>query len=212
MTLSNNLLFSFTEFGDNVVKTLTNSLGNLWYVLLINFIGALAIISKIIETQNKKRSAILYIAIFNFLCWILYFFLSGDLTCTSLSIISFIQLILFSQRGKHKWADSIAWLFFFYALQLGASILTWRNAFSLFSIIGGVFSATAYFVMDVKLYRILFLASLLLWICNGIVNFYPMALIHDTFGCVSLIVAMIRSKEKKQDVVDERDNTVIEDI
>ena len=52
----NNLLFSLAEIGDIIVGGLTAGLGSLWYAVLINFIGVVAIGVKIAETQNKKRS------------------------------------------------------------------------------------------------------------------------------------------------------------
>ena len=188
----NNLMFSLATLGNGIVSGLTGALGAVWYAILVNFIGVVAIGVKITETQNKKRNRIVLFAILGYVCWVLYFILNGDFTSAIVNLIGCVQGLIFLQRGKHAWADSIFWLFFFIAVQLVASIFTWKSPFSLFSICAGLISTVAYFVMNEKLYRYLFLALILLWIGNGIVYFYPIALIHDCFAAVSISIAIVR--------------------
>jgi hypothetical protein len=188
----NNLLFSLALVGENIYNGLNESLGVVWFNVLINFIGVLAIVVKIIETQNKTRGKIVLFAIGNYSLWIAYFVLNGNFTSAVVNSISFVQLLVFLQRGKRKWADSYFWLVFFLAVQVGASFFTWNGPFSLFSIGAGLLSTIAYFVIDEKLYRYFFLGLMLLWIGNGIVYFYPIALIHDVFSTVSIIIAIVR--------------------
>lgn len=196
----NNLLFSLATLGQNIVATLTGTLGGVGYEILINLIGVVAIFVKITETQNKKRSKIVFFAILGYACWILYFIFNGDFTSATVNAVGLIQSLIFLQRGKHKWADSMIWLWFFLAIQVFIASFTWKGPFSLFSICAGLISTVAYFVMSEKVYRYLFLSLILLWICNGIVYFYPIALIHDTFAAISIIIAIIRFgiKERKE--------------
>ncbi len=188
----NNLLFSLTALGDGIKNGLVGALGSLWFQILINAVGVFAIAVKVIETQNKKRSAIILLAILNYLLWISYFILNGNFTSAIVNSISCIQALVFLQRGKYKWADSKFWLIFFLAVQVVASFFTWNGPLSLFSIVAGMLSTIAYFVMDEKLYRWFFLALILLWIGNGIAYGYVIALIHDIFASVSIIIAIIR--------------------
>ena len=197
----NNLLFSFAELGKNLNDGLINSLGVVWFNVLINFIGAIAILVKVIETQNKNRSAIIFFAIVNYSLWITYFALNGNFTAAIVNFISFIQTIIFLQRGKKKWADGIFWLILFISAQVIAGFFTWNGPFSLFSICAGILSTAAYYVMDEKLYRYFFLALISLWICNGIVYGYIIALIHDVFAFVSILIAIVRYNFKKGDKV-----------
>ena len=190
--IMNNLLISLAQIGENIFNGLNNSLGVVWFNIIINLVGAFAIAVKIIETQNKKRSVIILLAILNYLLWISYFVLNGNFTSAIVNTISCIQALVFLQRGKHTWADSKFWLVFFLAVQVIASFFTWNGPFSLFSIGAGLLSTIAYYVMDEKLYRYFFLALILLWIGNGIVYFYPIALIHDVFAGVSIIIAIVR--------------------
>ncbi len=188
----NNLLFSLPELGTAIVNGLTGVLGNIWYQVLINGIGVFAILVKVTETQNKKRSKIVFLAILNYILWITYFILNGNLTAATVNSISCVQAVIFLQRGKHKWANSYFWFILFIGLQIGASFFTWNGPFSLFSICAGCLSTIAYYVMNEKLYRYFFLALILLWIGNGIVYFYPIALIHDVFAAISISIAIVR--------------------
>lgn len=195
----NNLLFSFVDLGQNIKNGLTNSLGLLWFNILINFIGSVAILVKVIETQNKKRTKIVLFAVINYFLWITYFILNGNFTAAVVNGISFVQLLIFLQRGKKKWADSVAWLVVFILAQVVAGYFTWAGPYSLFSITAGILSTIAYYVMDEKLYRYFFLALITLWIFNGIVYGYVIALIHDIFAFVSILIAIIRYNFKKVD-------------
>ena len=188
----NNLLFSLAQLGESIVNGLTSALGELWFAVLVNAIGVVAIVVKITETQNKKRNAIVLFAILGSLCWVTYFILYGDFTSALVNVIGAIQGLVFMQRSKHKWADSVFWLYFFLAVQVAIAFFIWKSPFSLFSIVAGLIGTIAYFVIDEKLYRYLFLALILLWIGNGIVYFYPIALIHDSFAAVSITIAIIR--------------------
>ena len=71
----NNLLFSFADLGQNIYNGLTNSLGLFWFNVLINFIGAVAILVKVVETQNKKVAVKRLTGSFKYM---LLFFAKGD--------------------------------------------------------------------------------------------------------------------------------------
>jgi hypothetical protein len=194
-----NLLFSFVDLGQNIKNGLTSSLGLLWFNILINFIGAVAILVKVVETQNKKRTKIVFFAVINYFLWITYFILNGDFTAAVVNGISFVQLLIFLQRGNKKWADSIIWLVVFILAQVVAGFFTWADPYSLFSITAGILSTIAYYVMNEKLYRYFFLALITFWIFNGIARGYVIALIHDVFAFVSILIAIIRYNFKKVD-------------
>jgi mannose/fructose/N-acetylgalactosamine-specific phosphotransferase system component IIC len=104
------------------------------------------------------------------------------------------------QRGKHKWADSIFWLIFFLVVQIVVSVFTFSDWRSIFAIVAGLISTVAYFVMSEKLYRYLFFALITLWLVNGFIYFYWIAVIHDAFAWVSIVIAIFRYniKSKKE--------------
>ena len=150
----NNLLFSIIEISDKLVGTLSNSLG-IWYTIILNAFGVIAIIVKVSEYQFKSRKAIFSLAICSFVCWTMYFLLQGDFVGSFINFTCFIELIVFFQRGKHAWADAKWLLYFFLALQLTLGILTFKVWHDIFAICGGLLTTFSYFVLNKKTYRIL---------------------------------------------------------
>ena len=183
-------------------------MGAIGYQILINGIGVVAIAIKILETQNKRRKNILFFALLNASFWVAYFVLSGDFTSALVNLIGVAQLSIFSQRASKEWASSKFWLFFFLAVQLVVSIFTWKDYFSLLPVFAGLISTITYFVMDEKAYRYFFLTMMLCWIGNGIARGYIIALIHDIFATVSILIAIIRynilGKEKTNDKTEQQ--------
>ena len=180
----NNLLFSFAEFAFNLVKFLNDSLG-IWYLIILNAFGVLAICCKICEYQSKTRSKTLFFAIVASICWVLYFFFYGSFASMLTCFVGVIRLIIFLQRGKHAWADSIIWLIVFLALQVIIAVFTVRTWLDTFSVIAGAFGVMAYFVVNPTKFRALSFIHMSLWVINSIVNFFPIALISDAASTVS---------------------------
>jgi hypothetical protein len=107
-------------------------------------------------------------------------------------VIGVIRLLIFIQKGKHKWADSIWWLVFFLLLQTVVSVFTFKDWQDIFSLSAGFVGIVAYFMIDPKKYRALSLAHMSLWVVNSAIRFYPIALISDTMSTISVAVAIVR--------------------
>ena len=187
----NNGLFSLRAFSDAMVNGLSSSLG-VWYIFLFNAFGVTAIIIKACEFQLKKRNTILIFATLASTCWIIYFFLQGDITSALTSIVGVVQGIIFMQRGKHAWAQSVFWLILFLGIQGVIFITSFKVWHDVFSVTAGVFGTIAYFVMSEKKYRYIILCSLLCWVANSISKAYVVALICDVTSTVSVLIAITR--------------------
>ena len=92
-----------------------SSLG-VWHTILVNAVGIISIGLLFISYQAKDRYRILMLYIFAAAGWALYFVLQGDLVSALMNVVGIIRSIIFMQRGKHKWAESILWLFGFIAI------------------------------------------------------------------------------------------------
>ncbi|MBQ3219469.1 MAG: YgjV family protein [Clostridia bacterium] len=149
-----NLLISMAELSDNMVKFLNETLG-IWYLIIPNAFGVIAIVSKVTEMQLKSRKTILVFAIIASISWVLYFGLQGGFTSSLSCLIIAIQVIIFSLRNKYKWANSLFWLFFFITLQIVMCVLTLKNWYDVLPTIAGIISVFAYYVLDEDKYRIL---------------------------------------------------------
>lgn len=184
----NNLLFS----GDQLVAFLTSALGQTWYLVVLNAFGVIAMLLKVTELQLKKRNAIIVFASVVSGCWVIYFSLQGDFASALSCLIGIFQSLIFLQRGKHKWADSILWLIGILIVRIAFGVLSFKEWHDIFSISAGIIGTFAYFVMKESHYRAIFLVSILLWVVNSAFKFYIVAFLNDSFASVSAIVAILR--------------------
>lgn len=181
---------ALTQLGELIVKELSQ-LG-VWYVVLFNFFGVLAIIFKVLEAQMKSRKLIVAFAIVATSCWMIYYLLNGNLTSVSISLVAITKYLIFNQRDKHKWAKHPAWLIGFVVLQVVLCVITYKNWTSLLSTAAGIIGTFAYYTLSLKRYRYTLLACQLCWVANGLLNGYVLALAADTAVSISIIVAIIR--------------------
>ena len=196
----NNLLFSIAQISDNLANTLSNSLG-VWYLLLFNLFGVIAMVLKVTEFQQKNRKTIFALATSSTCCWTIYFTLQGDFLSAAINLICAFQMIVFMQKGKKKWADSIWWMIFFLGIQLVLGVVTFKHWHDIFALVGGLLTTLVYFVLDQRKYRLLAFVSLICWVFNGIFKGYVIALINDASGATSALVGILRfdvlGKKKK---------------
>lgn len=187
----NNLLFSVANLSDALVNTLSGVFGN-WYVVLFNVFGVLAMIFKICEYQLKTRDKIIIFATSAACCWFTYFMLQGDFASGISNLILIIEGFVFYQRGKHKWADSIVWLFVFLGAQATFGIFTFKTALDLFPILAGAFCTVAYFVIKENRYRVIVIFAMMMWLSNSITKGYVLAIVNDSCCVISAIIGLIR--------------------
>ena len=185
------LLISSVALSELITTTLTNALGN-WYAVLFNAFGILAMLVKVCEFQLKTRNKIIIFATVASSCWFTYFVLQGDFTSAISNFVLMVQGIIFYQRGKHKWANSFAWLFVFLATQVVFGILTFKSALDLFPIFGGSLCTIAYYVMQEKRYRVVIIVATALWLLNSITKGYLLATINDASCFISAIIGLVR--------------------
>lgn len=197
-----NLLFSVTD----LINNLSNSLG-IWYVIILNAFGVIAIICKVIEYQASTRKGMFTMVTIACVCWVFYFALYGNLISTISMILGVARLLVFMKRETCAWAKSIFWLYFFLAIQVALVVysicigFTWLD---IFAIIAGFIGIFAYYVTNDKVYRSISFVYMALWVVNSCVYFYPIALISDSFSTISCGVAIyrfdIRKNKKKENI------------
>lgn len=185
------------ELSLKLVEALNASLGA-WYLIILNSIGVIAIICKVIEYQIKKPSINkLMASVANFL-WVLYFALYGDFASALTCVLTVVRIMIFAQRGKCKWASSSIWLYVFIILQIVVAVSTFRVWQDLFSITAGFVGIFAYYVLEQKKYRALSFVYMVLWLLNSISKAYLMGIISDSFSTVSVAIAIYRYDVRKK--------------
>ncbi len=186
-----NLLSSITDIFANFAKFLSNGMG-VWYIVLFNAFGVIAILLKLVEYQFKGRNKNILFCLLAQSCWVVYFLLQGNLASAAASLIGTVSCAVFLQRDKYKWANSVFWLYFFITITVVMGILGFEKWYSVFSLLAAFFAVIAYFVKNPKLYRYIGLLSVLCWLTNSICNGYVLAMICDSTCLISILIALSR--------------------
>ena len=184
---------------DGVVEVLSENLG-FWYIILINIIGVLAILTKASEYQFKKRAIRFMLCITACTCWLTYFLLQGQTVSTFANLVSALQTVIFMQRDKHEWAKSKIWLFVFLILQISTCVIGFRVWHDIFPPVAGIFGAIAYFVLDEKKYRCFALLNVIFWLSNSIskMPLTLLALICDSTCTISGTIGLVRFYKRQK--------------
>ena len=192
-------LLSINNMFDGLVTFLNSNLG-IWYIVLINFFGVLAILTKVTEYQFKKRLTRFIICVLASLWWLIYFILQGQTVSALANLVSLIQTIIFMQRDRYEWAKSKIWLFVFLILQIAICVVGFKVWHDIFPPLAGIFGAIAYFVIDEKTYRYFALLNVVFWLANSIAKM-PMtvlALVCDSTCTISGIIGLYRFFKRKK--------------
>ncbi|MBR2330530.1 MAG: YgjV family protein [Clostridia bacterium] len=188
-------------FFNDVSKRIVDSLSALgvYYNVLTTAVGVISIVVLFLSYQMKTRGKILATYIGAAAGWMLYFILQGDLTSAMMNVIGIIRSVIFMQREKHKWANSVFWLFFFIAVMVGCILLTFSSWKDIFPLLGTVLGTVSFFVLSETLLRFLNIGTYCMWIGNSISKGYVVAMISDAFALISCIISIIRYRNKGEE-------------
>ncbi len=195
--MNNLLLFSMAEFSETMVAWLNANFG-IWYLIILNAFGVLAIILKITEYQVRKHSTMMLIATIANISWVLFFALNGNFTAALTCVLIVARMFVYIQRDTHKWARSVWWVVLFVVLQTVVAVTTFKNWQDIFSITAGYIGIFAYLTRNQTLYRILSFIYMSLWLSNSICYFivspstYLVGLASDAFSTISVAVGIWR--------------------
>lgn len=173
------------------IDSLSSSLG-IWYIILFNFFGVVAIAVKACEYQFKNRNTILIAMLVSSIGWTLYFLLQSELVSAFANLIGIIQTIIFFQREKHKWANNKFWLFFFIIIRIILAVAFFEKWHDIFPLLGGILATLAYFVLNVKAYRYISFFSSAFWLTNSFCKVVILAIIADICSTISIVIGIIR--------------------
>ena len=194
-----NVMFSMTEVSETMVAAMKDAMG-IWYSLLFNLIGVVAIVLQFASFQMKNRTLIIIVTIASSIGWMIYFVMQGDFTSFIVGFIGVVRNIVFMLREKHKWANSKAWLYIFLFVSVAASLFTFRVWKDIFPAAASLFSIIAYYMIDENKLRKISLITFTLWVANSVSKLYYVAAIADITALISLLISLYRYKKPKEKV------------
>ena len=175
--------------------------------IIAQIIGILALCLTIYCYQLNNPKKILVIQIVCSALFIVNLALLGALSGALLNVHGIARALVFYQKGRHKWAESSAWVWIFSALAVGCVLVNYSSPLDLLAMTGQVLSTIALSQEDGKRFRRIMVFSPPLW---GTYHFAAGVqpniggVCNEIFGLTSLLVAMVRYDRKKGDVPADR--------
>lgn len=166
--------------------------------IIAQIIGFCAMATAITSFQLKKRQHIL---IFQLICtalWTLHFLVLGNMTGCVINGMQTFRCVVFYYKDTQKWAQSKIWLAVFYVASIVAGVLTWENIWSLFPILGMIFSTLSQWMQKPKHIRLLTLPVAGVWFIYNMSCRSYAGMCNEVLASISVISALIRLDYKKK--------------
>lgn len=166
--------------------------------ILAEIIGVIGIACSILSFQCEQRRNVLLFQLTASLMFTTQLFLVGAITGACLDLINFTRSLLFfidSRRTKSEWL-----LVIFMLVLIVAGIVTWKNIYSIFPIIGSLLSTLALWMKTSKKIRLFSLFSGPCWLIYNIVNGAYSAAVNELIAMTSIIIGMVRYDIGKKNI------------
>ena len=165
--------------------------------LLGNLAGFAGIVTGMIIYQQKERKKLLVWKLISDVCWFTQYMLLGAYSGAGIAVVSMIRGIIFVNRER-KWAKSRLWLIGFWVLSIVIGVLTWKNLFSIFTMVASLVAITSFWIGNPKLSRAL---SYPISICMLIYDFNVSAIsgiVNELLTLISSTIGILRHDKNKK--------------
>lgn len=158
-------------------------------------VGFVGMIMAFISFQKSNREGIILFQIMASFIFTLHFTLLGtitnDYTGAVMNVLGVIRNIIFLHREK-SWANNKAWLYIFLLFFIVSGIITYRNIFSLFPVLGMCIASVALWMRNSKHTRFIVIFASPCWLIYNIVNHSIPGVLTESFVLISLTISIIR--------------------
>ena len=200
----------FASVWDRIVEFFASMTG---YDLLVQVVGIIAMIFCIAAFQAKKRNNILIMQMIGMGMWTLHFLLLGEYAGAAMNGLAVARAAVYVQREKHKWAYSKIVPAVFVALFIGAGLFTRYLGDDMWylPVIAMTITSIGLFFKNEQTVRKINLFSSPPWIVyNAFAKSVP-AVFTESMTMVSVIIALIRYRKKKDDSARDTDGVTPEE-
>lgn len=167
--------------------------------LVAQFFGIIGIAVFLLCFQFKEMKTARKIKMAVDVIWAVHYFLLGGYPAFAINVICFFREIVFINSDK-KFFSGKKWLYIFIAFNLASAILTWKNIFSLLPAITACVATYSFWQKNIRKARVLALTNNVFMFTYDLTmeNISYMGLVSETLAFCSVVIAMIRHREKKQ--------------
>ena len=200
----------------------------MWFEILIQAIGFVAIAVNIIAVQFNRYGTIIFFKTLGSLLFALHYLLLGAFTGMIMDIIGSIRNIIFSYNVRNNRSNKIPVIFFsLITLVFGIAtiILTWNVSkifwtdnvkiatiimvfISILSIIAKLISTISYSIKNPHRMRMFNLPSASCWLVYNLITFSIAGVINEVMTIGSIIIAELRFKKPRHLTIKEQNNEI----
>ena len=166
--------------------------------IIAQIIGFCAMATAITSFQLRKRKSILIFQLICTVLWTLHFFVLGNMTGCVINGIQTFRCVIFYFKDTQKWAQNKIWLVLFFVASIVAGVLTWENMWSLFPIVGMMFSTVSLWMQNPKHIRLLTLPVAGVWFVYDTVCKSYAGMCNEVLASISVITALLRLDYRKK--------------
>lgn len=160
-------------------------------------VGIVGIVFSLLSFQFSKRKHILLFQMLASLSFSAQLFMVGAVTGGCLDLISFVRTLIFSNNAK-GWARSKVWLYGFAAVMLVTGLLTWKDGWSIFPVLGSILSTIALWMTKEKHIRLVSLAVGPCWLVYNLVTGAYSGALNELLAMGSIAIGLFRHDRKKK--------------
>lgn len=164
--------------------------------VIAQIFGFSAMATAITMYQFRRHRTIMVLTAVCSTLWCLHYASLGLLTPILMNLLNVARGIVYSFRGK-PWGSKKYIPYLFSAAAVIMVVCTWENAWGLLPCVASVFATFANWQTDTKKLKLLTIPVCLGWFFYNMINKSAAGMANETFTLCSIIVALIRMREKK---------------
>jgi hypothetical protein len=163
--------------------------------IIADILGILGILITVFVYQQKKRETMLWTKLILDVVWMLHYCFIGAYSGAVVAVIAAVREIVFVKRDPKK-ASGIIWLPIFIVVAIVSTILTWKNIFSIFTLLASCIAVVSFFIGKPKLSRILAFPVSMCMLTYDIACNSVAGIVNESFAIISSAIGIIRLDRK----------------
>ena len=166
--------------------------------------GVLGICCTVVIYQQKSRKGLLFSKLVSDGIWFLHYFFLGAYSGAAIAGIGAVRELIFVNKDK-KWGRHILWLPTFIIISIVCTILTWKNAFCIFTCVASILSVISFYVGIPKVSRIMSFPISGCMLTYDIANLSFAGIANEILSISSSIIGYIRHDKKTSFIGDKNE-------
>lgn len=165
---------------------------------IAQIIGFVPMVLSYFVFHFNNRKAIITTKAISDLLWTVHFLMLGALSGAFTNAVCAVRGLVFSQRGKKKWASSVLIPIIFCIFTLSVTLVSWAGLKSFLPVIGSCLAIIGFWSKDPKNIRKFSFPGVILWFIYGVLTLSLSTIICNIISIASIIITEI--KVRKQNI------------